>query len=59
MKLLKLSDLVSVEEALWVPSVHCTDLPACRGVYTPLQHSASGFVGPGTGSQGTQSSVFC
>lgn len=58
MKLLKFSDLVFVEEALWVPSIHCTDLPVCRGVYTLLQHSASGFEAPGTGSQGTESSVF-
>jgi len=51
MKLVQLSGLVSVEEALWVPSFHCADLPACREC---LQHSASGFVAPGTDNLGAQ-----
>lgn len=50
MKPVKLSDLVSVEEALWVPSFHPLYGPPSmqRGGYTPLQHSASGFIAPGT-----------
>lgn len=36
MRLVQLSDLVAVEEALWMPSFHHTDLSACREVCTTL-----------------------
>lgn len=54
MELVKLSNLVCVEEALRVPSCHCTDLPACvrpPAAQCPCLYPQ--FVPPGTENPGT------